>query len=88
MPDKFNLVDYTNHVLKIAAANRDVPAEVALQYFIENLTCMKEHHKGCSELNYHELGQQWNRLLSVEKVTQRSEALARLKKYPKAGGRV
>ena len=87
MADKFNLVDYTTHILKIAAANEGITAEVAVQCFIANLSTMKEHYKGCPELNYHELGQQWNKLLSKDKVAQKAETLARLQKHPR-GGRV
>lgn len=85
MSDKFNLVEHTNHILRIADANNGMTAEVALQCFIANLTTMKEHYKGCSELNYHELGQQWNKLLSKEKVAQKAETLARLHKYSRGG---
>lgn len=87
MPEKFSLINHTTHILKIAAANENMTVEVALQCFIANLTTMKEHYKGCPELNYHELGQQWNKLLSKEKVAQKAEALARLQKYPRNGGR-
>lgn len=87
MSEKFNLVNYTTHILKIAAANPSMTVEVALQSFIANLTTMKEHYEGCSDLNYHELGQQWNKLLSKEKVAQKAETLARLQKYPR-GGRI
>ena len=87
MPEKFSLSDYTNHILKVAAANDSMTAEVALQCFIANLTTMKEHYKGCPDLNYHALGQQWNKLLSKDKVQQKAETLARLKKYPRPGGR-
>lgn len=81
---KFNLSDYTHHVLKIAEEN-NVPHEVALQYFLENLATMKEHHKGAPKLNYHQLGQQWNKLLSKDKIAQKAEAQARLAKYPQRG---
>ena len=81
---KFNLSDYTHHVLKMAETNR-VDNETALQQFITNLTTMKEHHKGASELNFHSLGQQWNKLLSKEKVAQKLEARMRLSKYPQRG---
>lgn len=87
MAEKFNLVNHTHDILKVAAANDGMSPEVALQCFIANLTTMKEHYKGCPELNYHELGQQWNKLLSKEKVTQKAETLARLQKYPRNGGR-
>lgn len=85
MPEKFNLVNHTTHILKIAAANPSMSVEVALQCFIANLTTMKEHYEGCPDLNYHELGQQWNKLLSKEKVAQKAETLARLQKYPRGG---
>lgn len=84
MPEKFNLVDYTTHILKLATTN-SCTVEVALQRFIANLTTMKEHYEGCPELNYHELGQRWNKLLSRDKVAQKSETLARLQKYPRGG---
>lgn len=85
MTEKFNLVNYTNYILKLAAANENMTVEVALQCFIANLTTMKEHYKGCPDLNYHELGQQWNKLLSREKVAQKAETMARLQKYPRGG---
>lgn len=85
MPEKFNLVNHTTHITKLAAANPQMSIEVALQCFIANLTTMKEHYEGCPELNYHELGQQWNKLLSKEKVAQKAETLARLQKYPRGG---
>lgn len=84
MPEKFNLVNYTTHIMKLATAN-NCTVEVALQCFIANLTTMKEHYEGCPELNYHELGQQWNKLLSQDKVAQKAETLARLQKYPRGG---
>ena len=87
MAEKFNLVNHTHNVLKIADANEGMTLEVALQCFIANLSTMKEHYKGCPNLNFHELGQQWNKLLSKEKVEQKADALARLKKYPRSGGR-
>lgn len=81
---KFNLSEYTHYVLKIAEVN-SVTNEVAFQCFLANLATMKEHYKGASELNYHQLGQQWNKLLSKDKVAQKTEAKARLTKYPQRG---
>ena len=83
--NKFQLSTYTPQILQIAEAN-DMTPEVAFQCFIANLTTMREHYKGAPDLNYHELGQQWNRLLSQEKVDQKAETLARLSKH-RAGGR-
>lgn len=87
MAEKFNLVNHTHHILKLANATEGMTPEVALQCFIANLTTMKEHYTGCPDLNYHELGQQWNKLLSKDKVAQKAETLARLQKYPRNGGR-
>ena len=46
MPEKFNLINHTTNILKIADANENMTTEVALQCFIANLTTMKEHYKG------------------------------------------
>ena len=87
MVESFNLSDYTSDVVKLAANNPGMSVEDALQCFVENLTCMREHYQGCPHLNYHMLGQQWNKLLSKTKVAQKSEALARLHRYAKTGGK-
>lgn len=87
MAEKFNLVNHTHNILKMSTVNEGMSPEEAMQCFIVNLTTMKEHTKGCPDLNFHELGQQWNKLLSKEKVAQKAETLARLQKYPRNGGR-
>lgn len=81
---KFQLVDYTHDVLKIADANR-CTVEQALQYFVMNLATMREYYEGAPYLNYHELGHKWNCLLSDEKVAQQNEAQSRLTRYSKGG---
>lgn len=81
---KFNLSDYTHDILKIAEENK-VTNEVAFQCFLANLSTMHEHYKGAPHLNYNQLGQQWNKLLSKEKVAQKTEAKARLAKYSQRG---
>ena len=82
--EKFNLSDYTQSVLQIAEANK-CDVDTAFQYFLANLTTMKEHYKGTPSLNYHELGQQWNKLLNREKIEQKTAARARLARYHKGG---
>ena len=83
---KFNLVEYTHAIQAIADTNK-CTYESAVNCFITNLTIMREHYKGASELNYHELGQKWNKLLSKEKVAQKAETVARMRKYTRAGGK-
>ena len=87
MAEKFNLANHTHNILKMAAANEGMTVEEALNRFVVNLVTMKEHTNGCPDLNFHELGQQWNKLLSKERVAQKAETLARLQKYPRNGGR-
>lgn len=81
---KFNLVNYTQDIRNIAETNKASVAE-ALQMFISNLTTMREHYAGASHLNYHQLGQQWNKLLSDEKVAQKADTFARLSKHVTRG---
>ena len=87
MLDKFMLSNHTHDILKIARANEGMSNARALECFIANLVTMKEHYKGCPHLNYHELGQQWNKLLSAEKVAQKNEVLKRMAAYDKVGGK-
>ena len=75
----FQIQDYTQEIKSIASAN-GCTVEVALNYFLTNLTVMHEHYAGASELNYHQLGQDWNKLTSREKVAQKRDALSALTK--------
>ena len=84
---KFNLSDHVGDIMKIAALDPEISVETAMNRFITNLTTMKEHHKGCPHINFHELGQHWNRLLSEEKVAQKAETLNRLKTYSGSRGK-
>lgn len=77
---QFQLSSYTNDIISIAKAN-GCSYESALNKFVENLVTMKEHYKGANNLNYHELGQQWNKLLNKDKISQKAEALAKLSRY-------
>ena len=63
---KFNL---ENYLLEIRA--------VGLDKFIVNLAVMKEQNPGAPKLNFHELGQAWNKLSSDERIAQR-EKVARV----------
>ena len=87
MAEQFNLSNYTHDILKMSTANNCKTPEVALQCFVANLATMKEHYEGCPDLNFHELGQHWNRLTSKERNSQKAETLARLSKYPRSGGK-
>lgn len=45
---------------------------VGLDKFIVNLAVMKEQNPGAPKLNFHELGQEWNKLPSAERIAQRA----------------
>lgn len=57
---KFNL---SNYISEIRA--------VGLDKFLVNLAVMKEQNPGASRLNFHELGQEWSKLPSAERLEQR-----------------
>lgn len=45
---------------------------VGLDKFIVNLAVMKEQYPGAPNLNFHELGQAWNKMPSDERIRQKS----------------
>ena len=67
----FNLEEYIPRIKEMATAN-NCTVEDALEMFVVNLITMKNHYKGCADLNFHVLGQQWNSLTSDNKVLQKS----------------
>lgn len=73
----FELSDYLQEIKAIADTNKVDYAQGAY-YFRTNLIVMKEFYKGAPNINYHELGQQWNSLLSSEKVQQYNNVLQSL----------
>lgn len=74
----FELSNYLQEIKAVADANNVDYAKGAYM-FRTNLIIMREHYKGASSLNYHELGQQWNSLLSSQKVQQYENVLQSLK---------
>ena len=72
---KFNLEDYLSEI-----------RAVGLDKFIVNLAVMKEQNPGAPKLNFHELGQAWNKLPSDERTAQREKVartLSRSSRTPK-----
>lgn len=70
----FNLTDYVDSIHGIATANK-VSYPEAVYQFITNLTVMREVNKGAPNINFHTLGQEWNKLLYKEKLSQKTAAL-------------
>lgn len=82
---KFNLSEHTHHILKIADHNK-CSATAALGMFITNLAVMRDCYHGAPDLNFHQLGQQWNSLSGSDRNIQKAEVAARLSRYNKTGG--
>lgn len=70
---KFNLEDYLSGI-----------RTVGLDKFIVNLAVMKEQNPGAPKLNFHELGQAWNKLSSDERIAQREKVARMLSRSSRA----
>ena len=70
---KFNLEDYLSEI-----------RAVELDKFIVNLAVMKEQNPGAPKLNFHELGQAWNKLPSDERIAQREKVARTLSRSSQA----
>lgn len=72
MSSDFQLQNYIREINAMAQENK-VSTEEAVDMFVTNLVTMKPHYPGADNLNFHALGQQWNSLLSKQKVAQKAE---------------
>ena len=74
-----NLSDYLPEINAVATTNKLEP-EDAVDKFVVNLTTMSGYYPGAESLNFRELGQQWNKLLSKQKVAQKAEVKKMIRK--------
>lgn len=70
---KFNLENYLPEI-----------RAVGLDKFIVNLAVMREQNPGAPKLNFHELGQEWNKLPSAERLEQRANVAKMLSRSSRA----
>lgn len=85
MAQQFTLQNYTREIQNYMTEHKK-SAEDALHDFVVNLTTMKPHNEGFgNELNFHQLGQQWNDLKYTEKRAQRREMLKTLSRTSRRG---
>lgn len=70
---KFNLGNYLPEI-----------RAVGLDKFIVNLAVMKEQNPGAPKLNFHELGQEWNKLSSAERLEQKVNVAKTLSRSSRA----
>lgn len=85
-----NTFDLKNFIpeIQVTAEQCKCSFEQAVDKFIVNLTTMKEHYPSAKNLNFHELGQHWNKLPYKVKNTQKSEVLQRAPKAARVARRV
>ena len=76
----FNLTDYEKEIRTGATLSKVAPEE-SLNRFIYNLIVMKDHFKEFSEdIDFRSLGQEWNKLSSDTRNSQRRTCCASLKR--------
>ena len=61
-------------------AQDDMTPERAVNHFITNLLVMKEQYPVAPNVNFHELGQQWNRLPSEARNRQKAATISLLQR--------
>lgn len=74
-----NLSDYEKE-LRLYMAQDNMTPERAVNHFITNLLVMKEQYPVAPAVNFHELGQQWNRLPSEERNRQKAATISLLQR--------
>lgn len=74
-----NLSDYEKE-LRMYMAQDDMTPERAVNHFITNLLVMKEQYPVAPNVNFHELGQSWNRLPSEERNRQKVATISLLQR--------
>lgn len=77
----FSLTDHLEDIKGMAKSSGTTMART-VEDFVVNLTVMHGHYPGASQLNFHQLGQQWNKLTSREKVAQKKAAIEQLTTTP------
>lgn len=77
--ENFSLSNYVSDIKQYMTQHK-VSADTAVNNFIVNLATMRPTHEGFnSEINFHQLGQEWNSLKYTEKNRQKAEVLSRVR---------
>lgn len=75
----FQLSVYAREILAAAAKNMWTP-EVAVNKFVVNLNTMREFNDFGGTINFHEVGRDWVKLKSDERLAQRDALVKQLQK--------
>ena len=66
---------------------KDLEPAKAVEHLVVNLRVMKDFYPISSEMNFRDLGQQWNNLPSDDRIKQQRDLLATLKRSPRGSRR-
>lgn len=66
---------------------KDLEPAKAVEHLVVNLRVMKNFYPISSEMNFRDLGQQWNNLPSDDRIKQQRDLVATLKRSPRGSRR-
>lgn len=66
---------------------KDLEPAKAVEHLVVNLRVMKDFYPISSEMNFRNLGQQWNNLPSDDRIKQQRDLVATLKRSPRGSRR-
>lgn len=66
---------------------KDLEPAKAVEHLMVNLRVMKDFYPISSEMNFRDLGQQWNNLPSDDRIKQQRDLVATLKRSPRGSRR-
>lgn len=66
---------------------KDLEPAKAVEHLVVNLRVMKDFYSISSEMNFRDLGQQWNNLPSDDRIKQQRDLVATLKRSPRGSRR-
>ena len=66
---------------------KDLEPTKAVEHLVVNLRVMKDFYPINSDLNFRELGQEWNNLPSDDRIRQQRDLVATLKRNPRGSRR-
>lgn len=82
----FVLANYEKEVRNYMHTKDLEPAK-AVDHLMVNLRVMQDFYPISSEMNFRELGQQWNNLPSDDRIKQQKDLVATLKRSPRGSRR-
>lgn len=82
----FVLANYEKEVRNYMSIKDLEPAK-AVEHLVVNLRVMRDFYPISSEMNFRDLGQQWNNLPSDDRIKQQRDLVATLKRSPRGSRR-